>query len=208
MQQRTLDNTSPETARANVPDLIIHGDPDTWVYIAKASSKSQGFMASTKVMNLPDGALVESFRREQAEVIERSDSPSVAVSVALAFVPFLNVHKKGDRYEWRPTTHRNEREELTKMLDALERRTADIRADIAKMDGDDTPDVDLPDVETVSAAVHDSWMQSKIAAGVMSRKLESGEELMVPYETLSEQAKELDRGTVKTVYEAILSARG
>jgi hypothetical protein len=29
---------------------------------------------------------------------------------------------------------------------------------------------------------------------------------MVPYEALSEQAKELDRGTVKAVYAAILAA--
>ena len=64
----------------------------------------------------------------------------------------------------------------------------------------------LPDIETVSAKVHEAWMQSKLAKGVTTRKSETGEELMVPYEQLSEQAKELDRGTVKAVYAAIEAA--
>jgi hypothetical protein len=43
-------------------------------------------------------------------------------------------------------------------------------------------------------------MTMKRQAGVTSRKLDTtGEELMVPYSQLSEQAKELDRGTVRTV---------
>jgi hypothetical protein len=61
----------------------------------------------------------------------------------------------------------------------------------------------LPDIEDVSALVHQQWMETKRAQGVSSRKSESGEELMVPYEQLSEAAKDLDRNTVKTVYDAI-----
>lgn len=61
----------------------------------------------------------------------------------------------------------------------------------------------LPDIETVSAEVHAAWMDAKREKGVTSRKLESGEELMVPYADLSEEAKELDRGTVRAVYAAI-----
>ncbi len=57
-------------------------------------------------------------------------------------------------------------------------------------------------IEVVSDKVHETWMQAKREAGVTSRKLESGEELMVPYAQLSEQAKDLDRGTVKTVLSA------
>lgn len=61
----------------------------------------------------------------------------------------------------------------------------------------------LPDIELVSAEVHQSWMESKIAKGITSRKSETGEELMVPYDQLSEAAKDLDRGSVKAVYAAI-----
>ena len=59
------------------------------------------------------------------------------------------------------------------------------------------------DIEKISAAVHEQWMESKRKAGVTSRKSESGEELMVPYGDLSESAKELDRGSVKAVVSAI-----
>jgi hypothetical protein len=64
----------------------------------------------------------------------------------------------------------------------------------------------LPDIELVSAKVHEAWMDSKHAAGVSTRKLETGEELMVPYDQLSDAAKELDRGTVRAVYAAIEAA--
>jgi hypothetical protein len=64
----------------------------------------------------------------------------------------------------------------------------------------------LPDIEIVSAKVHDAWMAAKRQSGVTSRKSENGEELMVPYAKLSETAKELDRATVRTVYEAIQAA--
>lgn len=62
---------------------------------------------------------------------------------------------------------------------------------------------ELPDIELTAAAVHESWMAKKKAAGITSRKAEDGEELMVPYTELSEAQKEMDRSLVRTVYEAI-----
>ena len=64
--------------------------------------------------------------------------------------------------------------------------------------------MNLPNIELVADAVHDSWMQGKIANGITSRKAEDGEELMVPYSHLSEKQKEMDRQLVRTVYSAIL----
>lgn len=64
----------------------------------------------------------------------------------------------------------------------------------------------LPPIELVAARVHEEWIKNKNRAGITSRKLETGEELMVPYDQLSEAAKDLDRGTVKAVYEAIKNA--
>lgn len=63
--------------------------------------------------------------------------------------------------------------------------------------------MNLPDIELVSAKVHEAWMASKKAQGIESRKSEKSEELMVPYEQLSEEAKDLDRSSVKAVYAAI-----
>jgi hypothetical protein len=57
--------------------------------------------------------------------------------------------------------------------------------------------------EQLAAKVHEQWMASKRAQGVTSRRSESGEELMVPYESLSESAKDLDRGTVQAVLGAL-----
>jgi hypothetical protein len=65
------------------------------------------------------------------------------------------------------------------------------------------PKINLPDIELVSAKVHEAWIESKLAQGVTSRKSETGEEMMVPYEQLSEPCKDLDRNTVKAVYKAI-----
>lgn len=63
--------------------------------------------------------------------------------------------------------------------------------------------MNLPDIEIVSAEVHLAWMLAKQAQGVTSRKAEDGEELMAPYEQLSDKAKDLDRQTVRAVYAAI-----
>jgi hypothetical protein len=67
--------------------------------------------------------------------------------------------------------------------------------------------MDLPDIEIVANLVHEAWMKSKLAQGHTSRKSESGEELMVPYNQLSEAAKEMDRVVVRTVYAAIEAAQ-
>jgi RyR domain len=66
----------------------------------------------------------------------------------------------------------------------------------------------LPDIEKVAEEVHKAWIASKKAQGVQTRKAEDGEELMVPYEMLSEKAKDLDRNTVKAVYIAIEKLHG
>jgi hypothetical protein len=66
--------------------------------------------------------------------------------------------------------------------------------------------MNLPDIEIVSAKVHEAWMDAKKAQGITTRKSEKGEELMIPYEQLSEAAKELDRSVVRAVYAAIQEA--
>ena len=71
--------------------------------------------------------------------------------------------------------------------------------------GETKAEMKLPDIEAVAAKVHEAWMKSKRFQGVTTRKSEKGEELMVDYELLSEEAKELDRETVRAVYAAIES---
>lgn len=78
-----------------------------------------------------------------------------------------------------------------------------LRAEAAESALAEAAAVELPDIETVSARVHAAWMESKHRQGVKSRRAEDGEELMIPYEELSEKAKQLDRGSVEAVYAAI-----
>lgn len=62
-------------------------------------------------------------------------------------------------------------------------------------------------VEAISEQVHIQWMETKRAQGVESRLSEWGEEQMVPYQDLSERAKDLDRGTVRAVLNAVTALR-
>lgn len=53
------------------------------------------------------------------------------------------------------------------------------------------------ELETASASVHESYIAQKHTQGITSRKNEDGEELMVPYDQLSEKSKDLDRASVR-----------
>ena len=65
----------------------------------------------------------------------------------------------------------------------------------------------LPDIEYVSRLVHADWMKNKRLNGIESRTFDqTEEELMVDYDLLSEEAKQLDRNTVLAVYSAIKEA--
>jgi hypothetical protein len=88
----------------------------------------------------------------------------------------------------------------------LERVRRESRQPVAAVKGDLKMALQLPELEVVAAAVHTDWIEKKRAAGVASRKSVDGEELMVPYDKLSEAAKNLDRDTVKVVYAAIFTA--
>ena len=80
------------------------------------------------------------------------------------------------------------------------------QAALDRIDELEKNNMQLPDIEIVSAAVHQAWMEGKLAKGITSRKAEDGEELMVPYDQLSEPQKQQDRGTVQAVYAAIQKA--
>lgn len=62
-------------------------------------------------------------------------------------------------------------------------------------------------LEAVSEKVHNAWMDAKRAKGVTTRKLDTtGEELLRPYAELSEEAKDLDRGSVRATLAGITAA--
>lgn len=74
---KTLHNSTVSGARKNVSDLTVFGDGDTFKLICKASSKAEGWMKSTKAMEIPGLGCV-------VQVTTQQDSH---VSEALTFVP-------------------------------------------------------------------------------------------------------------------------
>lgn len=88
MNDKTLGNVGPASAKQNVPDIVTFGDPGSWQCICKASSQAEGWMKSTKAMNLKGlGCLV------QVTTQQRNPDGSYSVAEAVCFVPFGRVKK-------------------------------------------------------------------------------------------------------------------
>ena len=90
MKEKDLGITEVRGATANIPDLQVYGDGDSFALLCKASSKEQGWMKSTKVCNVPGGCIV------QVTTQQKNPDGSYAVAEALTFVP--NVHIKKHVY--------------------------------------------------------------------------------------------------------------
>ncbi len=80
---RSLHNSPTNPATKNVPDIQKYGLPDNWILVCKASSQKEGWMRSTKVMNLPNGSLVQVSTYDNGQIAE-----------AITFIP--NVHFNKD----------------------------------------------------------------------------------------------------------------
>lgn len=79
--EKTLDISEIKGARANIKDIVVYGDGDTFRLLCKASSQEQGWMKSTKVCNVPGGCIV------QVTTQQRNPDGSYAVAEALSYVP-------------------------------------------------------------------------------------------------------------------------
>lgn len=74
-------------AQAKVPDLETWGDADGWKLICKASSNEQGWMKSTKAMQIEGlGCLVQVTTQQDDNVAE-----------AVTFVPFSTIIEEFDQ---------------------------------------------------------------------------------------------------------------
>lgn len=87
---RVLNSSTVNQAGSVIRDLQLYGAANPFTLLAKASSDEQGFMKTTKVMNLPGGCLV------QTETQQRNFDGSYALSQALCFVPFVHIDKDAE----------------------------------------------------------------------------------------------------------------
>lgn len=55
MTEKTLHNSDVSGAKVNVPDIKVVGNGDMFRLLCKASSQAEGWMKSTKAMELPGG---------------------------------------------------------------------------------------------------------------------------------------------------------
>ena len=81
MKEKDLGITEVRGAKANISDLVVYGDGDTFALLCKASSQEQGWMKSTKVCNTTNGCIV------QVTTQQRNPDGSYAVAEALTYVP-------------------------------------------------------------------------------------------------------------------------
>ena len=87
MQKKTLHNSTISGAHKNVSDLNIVGNGDMFQLLCKASSEVEGWMKSTKAMEVSGGCLV------QVTTQQRNPDNSYTVAEALTYVPGVMIQK-------------------------------------------------------------------------------------------------------------------
>jgi len=86
---KTLSNTNMDEAKTNVSDLHALGNPEEWVTICKAWSTEEGWMKSTKAMQVGGkGCLVQVSTQQGEHVAE-----------AVTFVPGICIAEEGTLQE-------------------------------------------------------------------------------------------------------------
>jgi len=81
MSDKTLHNSTVSGARKNVKDIQVFGNGDSFKLICKASSKAEGWMKSTKAMQIDGvGCFVQVTTQQGDNVAE-----------ALAFAPGVKI---------------------------------------------------------------------------------------------------------------------
>ena len=83
---KTLHNSTVSGALTNVKDIVVFGDGDTFKLLCKASSKDEGWMKSTKAMEIAGvGCVVQVTTQQHNNVAE-----------ALTFVPGVKIELIAD----------------------------------------------------------------------------------------------------------------
>lgn len=82
---KTLHNSDISGTRQNVPDVNVVGNGGMFQLLCKASSEEEGWMKSTKAMQLPHGCLV------QVTTQQRNLDCTYSIAEALSYVPGVSI---------------------------------------------------------------------------------------------------------------------
>lgn len=91
MIEKTMGNTDDNPTKSNVSDLVVFGTGDVFKLISKASSELEGWMKSTKAMDVGFGCFV------QVTTQQRNPDGTYVVAEALAFAPGIRIADEGDK---------------------------------------------------------------------------------------------------------------
>ena len=83
---KTLHNSDASRTQENVPDVVFYGDGDLWQLLCKASSDREGWMKSTKVMNVPGGSIM------QITTQQRNSNEDYVIAEALVSMPGIQIY--------------------------------------------------------------------------------------------------------------------
>ena len=71
MNKKSLENTTSSDASKNVKDIVFWGNGDAFKLISKASSQKEGWMKSTKAMEIPGvGCVIQVTTQQDGNVAE------------------------------------------------------------------------------------------------------------------------------------------
>ncbi len=81
--EKTLSNTTADQAKDQVKDIKFWGDGNTFKLISKASSVAEGWMKSTKAMEIPGVGVVLQVTTQQGE----------NVAEAITYIPCVKIEE-------------------------------------------------------------------------------------------------------------------
>jgi hypothetical protein len=87
--EKTLTNTTASQAKDNVKDIVFWGNGDTFKLISKASSTAEGWMKSTKAMEIEGVGCVVQVTTQQ-----KGMDGTYSVAEALTFVPDVKIQEE------------------------------------------------------------------------------------------------------------------
>jgi hypothetical protein len=85
MTEKTLHNSEVSGARINVPDIKVVGNGDMFRLLCKASSQNEGWMKSTKAMEVIGGCVV------QVTTQQKNIDGTYSLAEALTYVPGVRI---------------------------------------------------------------------------------------------------------------------
>ena len=90
--KKTLINTNIKDAKKNVSDIQVFSNGDLFQLVLKASSRSEGWMKSTKAMNLPTGCVI------QVSTQQENPDGSYVLAEAITFVENINYNSSDSNF--------------------------------------------------------------------------------------------------------------